>query len=138
LARLWLWHRATVLAAIAVAAVALIFALVWPITDLIAQHDVGSVAGSERAIQLQTAREAVRGQLLTLGAGLFAAGALTFTALNFTLSRRAIEITEQGQVYSTARCTVEFTRTPGRKYMPVTICSIDVSTSVARLTSCKS
>jgi hypothetical protein len=36
--------------------------------------------------------------LLTLGAGLFAAGALIFTALNFALSRRTFELTEQGQV----------------------------------------
>jgi hypothetical protein len=36
--------------------------------------------------------------LLTLGAGLFAAGALVFTARNFTLSRRTFELTEQGQV----------------------------------------
>jgi hypothetical protein len=47
---------------------------------------------------LRTAREAVRTQLLTLGAGLFAAGALVYTARNFTLSRRTFELTEQGQV----------------------------------------
>ena len=35
---------------------------------------------------------------MTLGAGLFAAGALVFTARNFTLSRRTFELTEQGQV----------------------------------------
>jgi len=33
------------------------------------------------------ARDAARGRLLTLGAGLFAAGALVFTVRNFTLSR---------------------------------------------------
>jgi uncharacterized protein YjbI with pentapeptide repeats len=91
-------HRAIVLAAIVAVVLALTFALVWPITDLLAEHDVGSLAGPGRATQLQDAREAVRGQLLTLSAGLFAAGALVFTALNFTLSRRAIELTEQGQV----------------------------------------
>jgi uncharacterized protein YjbI with pentapeptide repeats len=51
---------------------------------------------------LQQARDAARGRLLTLGAGLFAAGALVFTALNFRLSRRSFEVTsaltEQGQV----------------------------------------
>ena len=67
-------------------------ALVWPVTDLLAAHDVGTaVTGIARAGQLQTAREAVRTQLLTLGAGIFAAGALVFTARNFTLTR-------QGQV----------------------------------------
>jgi uncharacterized protein YjbI with pentapeptide repeats len=67
-------------------------ALVWPVTDLLAAHDAGTaVTGIARAGQLQTAREAVRTQLLTLGAGIFAAGALVFTARNFTLTR-------QGQV----------------------------------------
>src|SRR5207247_10793863 len=36
---------------------------------------------------VQTARDAARGRLLTLGAGLLAAGALVFTARNFILSR---------------------------------------------------
>ena len=36
---------------------------------------------------VQTARDTARGRLLTLVAGLFAAGALVFTALNFILSR---------------------------------------------------
>ena len=40
----------------------------------------------------------VRTQLLTLGAGVFAAGALVYTARNFTLSRRTYQLTEQGQV----------------------------------------
>jgi hypothetical protein len=85
-------------AAATVAAVLVIFALLWPITDLIAAHDVGRIAGPQRADHLQSAREAVRTQLLTLGAGVFAAGALIFTGLNFVLSRRTFELTEQGQV----------------------------------------
>jgi hypothetical protein len=51
-----------------------------------------------RPTLLQTARDAARGRLLTLAAGLFAAGALAFTVLNFNLSRRTFELTEQGQV----------------------------------------
>src|SRR5262249_14345160 len=51
---------------------------------------------------LRTARDAARGRLLTLGAGLFALGALIFTALNFDLLRRNTqrnyEQAEQGQV----------------------------------------
>jgi hypothetical protein len=43
---------------------------------------------------LQAAREAVRTQILTLRAGIFAAGALLFTALNFRLSRRTFRLTE--------------------------------------------
>ena len=62
--------------------------------DWLAHHDVGSVKGSLH----ETALDNARGRLLTLGAGLFAAGALVFTARNFTLSRRTFELTEQGQV----------------------------------------
>jgi hypothetical protein len=47
---------------------------------------------------LQQARDAARGRLLTLGAGLFAAGALIFTAQNYRLARRTLGLTEQGQV----------------------------------------
>ena len=81
-----------------IAAVVLALAIAWvlfvPAADWLAHHDVGSAKGA----LLQTARDAARGRLLTLGAGLFAAGALVFTARNFTLSRRTVEITEQGQV----------------------------------------
>ena len=38
-----------------------------------------------RTSRLQTARDAARGRLLTFAAGLFAVGALIFTALNFNL-----------------------------------------------------
>jgi hypothetical protein len=54
---------------------------------------------------LQTARDAARGRLLTLLAGLFAVGALVYTARNHTLSQRTLELqrrtfdlTRQGQV----------------------------------------
>ena len=69
-------------------------ALIWPITDLIAAHDVGVITGATRAARLQAAREAVRTQLLTLGAGVFAAGALIFTAQNFRLARSTFNATE--------------------------------------------
>jgi hypothetical protein len=72
---------------VGIAAVVLALAIVWtllvPAPDWLAHHDVGSAKGA----LLQTARDAARGRLLTLGAGLFAAGALLFTARNFTLSR---------------------------------------------------
>jgi hypothetical protein len=77
--------------AVAAVAVAVIIALLGPLTDLLAKHDVEALAGSQRAAHLQAARETVRTQMLTLGAGLFAAGALIYTARNFALSR-------QGQV----------------------------------------
>jgi hypothetical protein len=47
---------------------------------------------------LQEAHDAARGRLLTLGAGIFAAGALIFTAQNYRVTRRTLEVTEQGQV----------------------------------------
>ena len=70
-----------------VAAVVLALAVSWvlfvPTADWLAHHDVGSATGSLH----ETALDNARGRLLTLGAGLFAAGALVFTARNFTLSR---------------------------------------------------
>ena len=68
-------------AAIVLAAV-IVWALLVPGTDWLARHDISAAKGS-----LATARDAARGRLLTLGAGLLAAGALVFTARNFTLSR---------------------------------------------------
>jgi hypothetical protein len=91
------WSRAALLIG-GIAAIALVLAIVWmlfvPAADWLAHHDVGSAKGR----LLQTARDAARGRLLTLGAGLFAAAALIFTARNFTLSRRTFELTEQCQV----------------------------------------
>jgi hypothetical protein len=77
-----------------VLAAAIVWALFVPVADWLAHHDVGSVTGSLH----ETALDNARGRLLTLGAGLFAAGALIFTARNFTVSRRTLELTEQGQV----------------------------------------
>ena len=92
-----------------IAAVVLGLAIAWvlfvPVADWLAHHDVGSVKGSLH----ETAVDNARGRLLTLGAGLFAAAALVFTALNFSLlrrnseqadqwQRRTHELTEQGQV----------------------------------------
>jgi uncharacterized protein YjbI with pentapeptide repeats len=69
------------------AAVMVVLAIVWalfvPVADLLAHHDVGSAIGPLH----ETALDNARGRLLTLGAGLVAAGALLFTARNFLLSR---------------------------------------------------
>jgi hypothetical protein len=104
---LWLRHLWSccpylVLAVLALLVIGVSLAIIWPITDLIATHDVGLISSAKRALALQTAREAVRAQLLTLGAGVFAAGALVYTARNFALSRgtleethRAVELTRQ-------------------------------------------
>ena len=75
-------------AAVVVAAIYVVF---WPLSDLIARHDVGAITGPHRAAALQTARDAARGRLVAFGAGLFAVGALIYTARNFSLAR-------QGQV----------------------------------------
>jgi type II secretory pathway component PulM len=92
-----------------IAAVVLALAIAWvlfvPAADWLAHHDVGSATESLH----ETALDNARGRLLTLGAGLFAAAALIFTALNFNLlrrnseqadqwQRRTYELTEQGQV----------------------------------------
>ena len=69
--------------AVVVLALAIVWALFVPLADWLAHHDVGSAKGSLH----ETALDNARGRLLTLGAGLFAAGALVFTARNFTLSR---------------------------------------------------
>ncbi len=92
-----------------IAAVVLALAIAWalfvPVADWLAHHDIGSATGPLH----ETALANVRGQLLTLGAGLVALAALVFTALNFALlrrnseqadrwQRRTHELTEQGQV----------------------------------------
>jgi Pentapeptide repeats (8 copies) len=70
-----------------IAAVVLALAIAWalfvPLADWLAHHDIGSATGSLH----ETALDNARGRLLALGAGLFAAGALIFTARNFALSR---------------------------------------------------
>src|ERR1700678_27762 len=80
-----------------IAAVVWVLAIAWalfvPGTDWLSRQDVGSITGSLH----ETAVDNARGQLLTLGAGLVAVGALVFTALNFNLLRRNSEQTDQWQ-----------------------------------------
>jgi hypothetical protein len=85
----WLAGTAAVMLAAAV-----VWALFVPLADWLARHDVGAA----NPALLQTARDAARGRLLTLLAGLFTAGALVFTALNFGLSREG-QVTDR---YTTA------------------------------------
>ncbi len=70
-----------------IAAVVLGLAIAWamfvPIANWLARYDVGSATGTLH----ETALDNARGRLLTLGAGLLAAGALLFTARTFALSR---------------------------------------------------
>jgi len=103
------WPRSTRWLTGGIAAAVLVLVVAWvlfvPAADWLAGHDVGSAKGPP----LQAARDAARGRLVTFGAGLFAAGALIFTALNFDLLRRNSEradkwqrnthdLTKQGQV----------------------------------------
>jgi hypothetical protein len=83
----WEAHPLVVVVGVTALALAVTVALIWPVTDLIAAHDVGLIAGPKRPRGPAAAREAARTQLLTLGAGAFAASALWFTARNFVLSR---------------------------------------------------
>jgi hypothetical protein len=69
--------------AAAVLAAAIVWVLLVSAPDWLAHHDVGSVTGPLH----ETALDNARSRLLTLGAGLLAAGALLFTARTFTLSR---------------------------------------------------
>jgi len=66
-----------------VIALGIAWVLLVPAAGWLAHLDAGSATGS----MLETARDNARGRLLTLGAGLFAAGALIFTARNYALSR---------------------------------------------------
>ena len=66
--------------------------LVWG-ADWLAHHDVGSARGTVH----ETALDNARGRLLTLAAGVLAAAALVFTALNFNLLRRTSDKTDQWQ-----------------------------------------
>lgn len=83
---------AGVLAA-AVLAVIIVWVMFVPAADWLGTHDVGHVTG---ALQ-ETARDDARSRLLTLSAGLLAAGALICTALNFNLLRRNSERADQWQ-----------------------------------------
>lgn len=75
---------------------AIVWALFVPVADWLAHHDVGTAT----ELLHETALDNARGRLLTLGAGLLAAGALLFTARNFTLSR-------EGQVTDRYTKTIE-------------------------------
>jgi hypothetical protein len=107
------------IAAAVVLALAIAWVLVVPAADWLAHHDVGPAPSRSF---LQTARDAARGRLLTLGAGLFAAGALLFTARNYVLSR-------EGQV--TDRYTKAIEQL-GSKELPVRIGGIYALERVAR------
>lgn len=73
--RTWL-RRYWWIAPLVILALVVIWAALWPLTNALADHDVSGYVAPARASHLLSARESDRTQLLTLGAGLFAAGAL--------------------------------------------------------------
>jgi uncharacterized protein YjbI with pentapeptide repeats len=86
-----------------VLALAIALVLFVPAAHWLAQRDIGSARGP----LLQAAGVVARGQLLILGAGLFAAGALVGAAQNSALSRRMPKRTKQQQVNSRYTKAVE-------------------------------
>jgi len=116
--------------------VAGIYGVFWPVSDMIARHDAGAITGPHHVAAVQAARDAARGRLLTFGAGVFAAGALVYTGRNFTLprhavelTRRTVEITEQGQVTDRYTRAIEQL---GSKTIDVTIGGIYALERIAR------
>lgn len=89
----------------------LVVALAWvlfvPAADWLARHDIGHATGST----LETARNNARGNLLALAAGLAGFGALLFTARNFALQRRSLELSQRTfeENAELARRTLELT-----------------------------
>lgn len=86
---------------------ALAYLLLVPAADWLARHDIGNLTGKA----LETARNNARGSMLTLTAGLAGLGALVFTARNFTLQRRSLELSRQTfeENAALARRTLEVT-----------------------------
>ena len=82
----------------ALATVAIIALLLWPVADAIARHDVQDIPASQRGRYLSAALAAARGRMLQVGTGLLAFLAFFYTARNFTLARQGHELSEQGQV----------------------------------------
>ncbi len=97
--------------------IGLIVLVFWPLADLLAQHDVTGLSGTPRIMALKEARDAARGRFLQLGAGIFAAGALYYTAKNFALSRQQGELNRQTLISSAeqTRKTIELTEANQRQ-----------------------
>ncbi|MFC5819490.1 pentapeptide repeat-containing protein [Nonomuraea harbinensis] len=86
--------------------------LLWPLTDMIAEHDVQGVAEADRAKELRLARDAARGRIIQVVLGLLAVGGFVYTARNFTLARQQSELNRRTLELATlqAREQTETTR----------------------------
>ncbi len=78
-----------------VAVVAVLTFLLWPLADLIAAHDVEHLAGPERGKELRVARDAARGRVIQVLAGVLALGGFVYTARTFNLARQQSELNRQ-------------------------------------------
>lgn len=76
----------------------MLIAIIWPLSDFMATHDVRTVPAKTAVEEWRRALDADRGLFLQIGAGLLAFGAFIYTSKNFVLARQAHELTEQGQV----------------------------------------
>jgi len=82
------WFAGAIVAVIAgLVIIYLVYLVFLPVSDYIAEHDVGTITGPGRAAALQAARDAARNRMLAALAGLVALGALLYTARTFSLSR---------------------------------------------------
>jgi hypothetical protein len=87
-----LLHRlgwTVLLFAAVVVVVAAVYVIFWPVSDLIARHDVGAITGRGYGAALATARDAARGRLLQF-AGLFTVLVVVFNARAFFLTRQGL------------------------------------------------
>ncbi|GAA4630373.1 hypothetical protein GCM10023196_055480 [Actinoallomurus vinaceus] len=75
-----------------IAILALLTFLFWPLADAIAEHDARHVPAAQRAEKLEAARDAARGRLVQILAGLLATGGFVYTARNFALARQQSEL----------------------------------------------
>ncbi|MFG3438112.1 pentapeptide repeat-containing protein [Nonomuraea sp. NPDC047897] len=77
------------------AVVAVLTFLLWPLADLIAAHDVEHLTGPERGKELRVARDAARGRVIQVLAGVLALGGFVYTARTFNLARQQSELNRQ-------------------------------------------
>ena len=88
-----LYHSAAIVSGLAGLTI-LGFVILGPLASWLAGSSLGNLPPSQRVQALDDAR----GRLLQLSAGIVAVGALFYNARNHTISRRAYELAERGQV----------------------------------------
>lgn len=84
-----------ILILIVVAGIAIVIAILWPLTDVLARHDIQGIPVANRDNQVLTAVDSARGQIFQLCAGILAIAGFYFTARSFALSRQQSELNRQ-------------------------------------------